>query len=128
MAEREDTLRVYRDGKVIFRSNGAWLHPLFELEDFLLSGDHDRSSLHLEDTVVGKAAAFLIWRLGIPSVKTGILSRLGAEVLETAGIAFKCDELVDRILCQTEQILAAVDDAEQAYEILKARAAGADSA
>jgi hypothetical protein len=35
---QESTLTVLQDGTPIFTSYGKWLHPLFELEDYL--ADH----------------------------------------------------------------------------------------
>ena len=122
MADRPETLRVSQAGQTIFSSNGKWLHPLFDLGDHLGGLDCDPATLCLEDSVVGKAAAFLVWRLGIRTIKAGVLSRRAQAVLESAGIDYRYDELVDRILCQTEDLLAAVTDPEEAHRILRERA------
>ncbi len=116
------TLIVYSKGEVIFSSKGRWLHPLFELEDFLARRDHDPAVLTLEDKIIGKAAALLIARLGIRSVRARLLSRLGQGVLDTRGISYTHELLVDRIDCATESILERVDDPEEAYEIVRLRA------
>jgi hypothetical protein len=121
-AMTEPTLTVLRDGVPIFTSHGKWLHPLFELEDYL--ADHLISPEHLvlQDKIIGKAAALLIHRLGFRTVKVGILSRLGEAVLDHHRIAYTYEQLVDRIHCQTEEILAEVEDFEDAYGLLKVRA------
>jgi len=86
--ENEPTLTVFHDGTPIFTSYGKWLHPLFELEDFLADHPMQLERLLLQDKIIGKAAALLIHRLGIRTVKAGILSILGEEVLQRNGIAY----------------------------------------
>ena len=76
----------------------------------------------LQDKIIGKAAALLIHRLGFRTVKAGVLSRLGEAVLQRHAIAYTYDQLVDRIHCQTEELLATVEDPEEAYRLVKARA------
>jgi hypothetical protein len=77
----------------------------------------------VEDTIVGKAAAMLFCRLGINSIEAGILSRLGEKVLKENKVRYSFGSLVDRISCQTEEILASVDEFDVAYSILAERAA-----
>ena len=123
MSKQKETLRVFKNGEIVFQSNGGWLFPLFDLEEYLNSGEFfDRETLHLDDSVVGKAAAFLIARLGILSVNAGVMSRLGEEVLQSAKIEYQYEELVDRIMCQTEELLAPIEDSNKAYELLRERA------
>ena len=116
------TLIVFRNGTPIFTSHGKWLHPLFELEDYL--ADHAFQPAHciLQDKIIGKAAALLIHRLGFRTVKAGILSRLGEAVLQRHEMAYTYEQLVERIHCQTEELLATVEDPEEAYRLVKARA------
>jgi Domain of unknown function (DUF1893) len=106
--QHEPTLTVFRNGTPIFTSYGKWLHPLFELEIYL--ADHAFQPAHciLQDKIIGKAAALLIHRLGFRTVKAGILSRMGEAVLQCHGIVYTYEQLVERIHCQTEELLAAV--------------------
>ena len=97
-------------------------HPLFELEAYLADHPIEPAQLLLQDKIIGKAAALLIHRLGFRTVKAGILSRLGEAVLQHHGIAYTYEQLVDRIHCQTEELLAMVEDPEEAYQLVKARA------
>ena len=123
MAEvKELTLTVLQDGVPIFTSYGKWLHPLFELEEFLADYPMQPEHLILQDKIIGKAAALLIHRLGFRTVKAGILSKLGEAVLQRYGIAYTSEQLVDRIHCQTEELLADVVDPKEAYGLVKARA------
>src|SRR5215813_8518994 len=122
MAGKETTLTVFRNGTPIFTSYGKWLHPLFELEAYLADHAFEPDELILQDKIIGKAAALLILRLGFRTVKAGILSRLGEAVLQRYRIAYSYEQLVDRIHCQTEELLATMEDSEEAYQLVKARA------
>ena len=86
--------------------------------------DHPISpdGLVLQDKIIGKAAALLIHRLGFRTVKAGILSKPGEAVLQGYGIAYAYEQIVDRIRCQTEELLAEVEESEDAYDLLKVRA------
>ena len=116
-----DSLVVLRDGEAVFRSGGSWLHPLFELEDFLAGCTADPASLTLRDKIVGKAAALLIVRLGFRKVHAGIMSEPGREVFERYGVSTAYDTLVDLIDCATERLLADVNDPEEAHAMILAR-------
>src|SRR2546428_8958820 len=115
-------LTVLQDGTPIFTSHGTWLHPLFELEEYLADHAFQPAQLLLQDKIIGKAAALLILRMGFHTVKAGVLSRLGEAVLQRYGIVYTYEQLVDRIHCQTEELLATVEDPEGAYQLVKARA------
>ena len=106
---------------MLFSSAGRWLHPLFELERFLLTRQVDLSLAEIHDKVVGRGSAFLIVRLGVRKVHAGVLSLLGKDVLDHARVACTWDALVDEIECSTEGILRKVTDAEEAYRILAER-------
>jgi hypothetical protein len=118
----QSSLELFRDSQLVFSSAGKWLHPLFELEDFLAGSGLDPAGLRLRDKVAGKAAALLIVRLGIRHVHAGVLSRLGKRVFETRRVQHSWDQLVERIDCQTEAVLAGIDDPVEAYAWLRKRA------
>jgi zinc transport system ATP-binding protein len=120
--DRGVSLRAYNGEIEVFSSKGSWLHPLFELEEYLGGAQVPPESLRIEDKIVGRAAALLLVRLGIREVAAGVLSDLGREVLELYSVRYSAEETVERIECQTESILAAVEDPEQAYRIVAARA------
>ncbi|MFC1654898.1 DUF1893 domain-containing protein, partial [Myxococcota bacterium] len=115
------SLQVLHDDRTIFSSFGKWLHPLFELEEWLKTQDIDPRDLTLCDNIVGKAAALLIVRLEIRRVKAGVLSSLGEGVLEKHQVSYSCAEKVDKVLCRTEQELFEVEDPQEAYRILSER-------
>ena len=114
----ETTLELTINGEVLFTSGGKWLHPLFELEQFLKTRQIDLRSAEVRDKIVGRGSAFLIVRLGVRKVRAGVLSRLGKDVLDRAGAACSWESLVDQIQCRTEGLLKDTTDPEKAYEIL----------
>jgi zinc transport system ATP-binding protein len=116
------SLELFSDSLRVFSSAGKWLHPLFELEDFLAGSSLARDTLSLRDRIVGKAAALLIARLGIRRVHAKILSELGKEVLEAARVSLSWDQLVPVISCRTESDLAGIQDPQEAYALLRQRA------
>ena len=120
--EQAPTLTVLHEGTPIFTSRGKWLHPLFELEDYLAEHAFQPENLILQDKIIGKAAALLILRMGFQTIKAGVLSRLGEAVLQRHRMAYSYEQLVDRIHCQTEELLATVEDPEEAYRLVKVRA------
>jgi hypothetical protein len=123
MTDRQaPTLTVLHEGTSIFTSYGNWLYPLLELEAYLADHPVQLEQLLLVDKIIGKAAALLIHRLGFRTVKAGILSRLGEAVLQRSGIVYTYEHLVERIHCQTEELLAQVEDPEEAYCLIKGRA------
>ena len=50
-----------------------------------------------------------------------LLSRLGKDVLDRAGVSLTRDTLADEIACKTVGILREVTDPEQAYRVLAER-------
>jgi hypothetical protein len=121
-AKQEPTLTVLHEGTPIFTSYGNWLYPLLELEAYLAEHPIQPQNLILQDKIIGKAAALMIHRLGFRTVKAGVLSRLAAVVLHRYGIAYTYELLVERIHCQTEELLANVEDPEEAYRLVQVRA------
>src|SRR5947199_8771695 len=116
------TLTVLQDGTPIFTSHSKWLHPLFELEAYLAEHAFEPAQLLLQDKIIGKAVALLIHRLKFRTVQAGVLSRLGGAVLQRHGMAYTYEQMVDRIYCQTEELLATVEEPEEAYQLVKVRA------
>ena len=119
----EITLEVLHAGTVVFSSSGKWLHPLFELQEYLDRSDYAVEEITVRDKIVGRAAALLMARLGIRHVEAGILSEVAESVFARYGITYSYDTLAPRILCKTEELLEDVDDLEEAYQLLAARAA-----
>ncbi len=116
------SLLVLIEDQIIFQSNGKWLYPLFDLEDYHKTHPFDMGRASVVDKVVGKAAALLLLRLGVGHVHGEIMSDLAIEVFEKAGIPYSYTQRVPRIDCQTEEILITINDPETAYQVLCQRA------
>jgi hypothetical protein len=113
------TLEVYSGDELIFFSDGKWLHPLFELEIFLMQQNYDPASLILEDKIVGRAAALLQLHLGIKSVRAILMSKLAKDVFDHFQIKYEYEKLVERIQCRTEELLKNEFDPNKAYLLVK---------
>ena len=116
------TLEVYFKNKLVFFSDKHWLHPLFELENYIYKSDYKVADLIVHDKIIGKAAALLLIHLGIGHVKGELMSELGKEVLDRYGVTNEYNNLVDRIICATEDLLKDEFDHVNAYNILRKRA------
>lgn len=116
------SLRLFSGDEVLFSSTGKWLHPLFELEEFMAASGLEAASLRLEDKIVGKAAAMLMVRMGFRTVHGSTMSRLAKEFFDRRGVRSTFDLMVERIDCRTEALLAEEDDVDHAYALLAARA------
>jgi hypothetical protein len=123
--ELQHSLEVYADDALIFFSDRSWVHPLLDLELFLLENGRPVGELIACDKVVGKAAAMIMVHLGIDRVRAMMMSELARDFLDGQGISFEHDRLVPRIMCRTEEILADVEDPAEAHSIIKRRAEGA---
>ncbi len=112
------SLQLHRFDEVIFTSSGKWLHPLFELEDYLKDNDLDTSDLIIHDHISGKAGAILIARLGFRKCFIDIVSIPALEIFKCFNI--KCDykSCVDKIGCATEDIVFYETDIEKVYRML----------
>ena len=116
------SLQVVVDEQVVFESDGRWLYPLFDLENYLQNNPIPMGSALVRDKVIGKAAALLLIRIGTGQVHGELMSELAVQVLTHFNIPHTHDRLVSRIDCQTETLLLDVDDPDQAYRILCQRA------
>ena len=119
-----NSLELYRDNsdEPIFTSSSHWLHPLFEVEEFLNQNPFERSALSLHDTVSGFAAAALTLRLGIKRVNADLMSKGALKLYEKYGATYHYEHLIDKIQCATESLLNDSMTLEECYLILKKRA------
>ena len=109
----EHSLIVRYQNQIIFTSDSHWLHPLFELDDFLSKQEIPVTDLFLQDKVAGKAAACMIVRLGIKKCHIELISERAVPVFEKAGVEYTYNMPVEQIDCRTEYLIAddmAVDD------------------
>ena len=112
------SLEVFFNDELIFCSDGKWLHPLFELENFLRQQNYPASRLIIKDKIIGRAAALFHVKLGLKIIKAGMMSELGKEIFDHFQIEYEYENLVTRIECRTEEILKNEFDPEHAYFII----------
>jgi zinc transport system ATP-binding protein len=118
----EKSLIITENGRELFTSNSKWLYPLFELEDFLAKHEWLPETLFLTDKIAGKAAAFLIVRLGFKNVHIQLISEGAVAVFSRFGISFTYDQLVPRIQCKTEEIVHGDETVDSIWQLLRRRA------
>lgn len=118
----EQSLIITLGSNEIFSSHSKWLYPLFELEDFFKSNSFNVDDLLLTDKIAGKAAAFLIVRLGFKKVHIHIISEGAITVFQKYGINLSYDQLVPRIQCKTEVLVNKDDDVDYVWQMLRRRA------
>ncbi len=122
------SLEVLDQGRVVFTSTGKWLHPLLDLERFLTQERLDASGLIAHDTIVGRAAAALMVRMGFRTVKSRMMSTCAVTLFERYGVAFCHDVLVEKIACRTEELITAGMDLEAIHGMILERAQAAKKA
>jgi zinc transport system ATP-binding protein len=106
----------------LFTSDSHWLHPLFELHDFLQEKQIPAAALFLRDKIAGKAAACMIVRLGITKCHIEVISRRALPVFEKSGVEYSYDKLVEQIDCRTEYLIGDDMSVEDAWLFLRRRA------
>ncbi len=115
-------LEVYQLDTVIFSSDGAWLHPLFELMDYIEREQIPPETLTVHDKLIGRGAAVLLASMGIPACHGRVMSRRALPVLKRYGISYSYDTLVDSLQCMTESVLTDDMPLQAALEELQRRA------
>jgi len=115
------SLKVFHNNEAVYENSGKWLHPLFELEDFLSDSDLNPAEMKLHDKIAGKAAATLISKMGFRQCHIDLISRLGLVVFEEAGVSCTYNELVERILCKTEDLIDSEMSQNEIYAMLRQR-------
>jgi ABC-type Mn2+/Zn2+ transport system ATPase subunit len=118
----EKSLIITLQGTEIFSSSSKWLYPLFEFEDFLTAKRYNPEELLLTDKIAGKAAAFLIVRLGIKKAHIHLISEGALSVFNRFGIQITYDQMVPRIVCKTEEIVKDSDNVDTVWQMLRRRA------
>ncbi|MGN1417698.1 MAG: DUF1893 domain-containing protein [Acutalibacteraceae bacterium] len=94
----------------------------------LIEDDENLKDCAAADKVVGRAAALLMQKVGLRSVYAAVLSEPAEEILKNAGIYYEYERLVPRIqnrkgdgLCPMESAVIDINDADEAYTILRSK-------
>lgn len=119
--EEGDSLELFDESGLIFRSGGKWLHPLFEAESFL-KGHEVKGMLSVHDSIAGCAAAFLGVRLGVRHVNIDMISDAAIEVYKRHGVEVHYTKRVERIKCVTETMISPDMAVDEAYKALRRKA------
>lgn len=117
------SLQAFLRGALIFESRGKWLHPLFDLEPVLPPAA--AGEVQLLDRRTGRAAAFLVARMGIKTLHTETLSRRAVPILDRFGITCTARVTVERLGCATEDLLMGIQGLDEAFAVLTERRARA---
>jgi hypothetical protein len=119
----DDTLRVYRDERLVFSSKKDRLLPLMEYLDNYVPGQ----PVTIFDKIMGNAAALLAVKLNCREVYSPLGSELAVRTLGQYGITYHLSEIVPYIqrpdgkgMCPMEK-LSINKDPEEFYREMKAR-------
>ena len=123
IAERQLTLSVVKEGRVIFESKTHGVSGFMEaIEEF--RGRLDGASV--ADRVVGKAIALLCVYAKARAVYAATISNAAKALLEESSVYLEWDSLVENILsadklktCPFEQLVDRITDPADAYRKLK---------
>ena len=117
-----DTLRVYKDGRLLFSSSKDRLLPLLEYFDRAVPL---YQQVVIFDKVMGNAAALLSVKAGCQEIYSPLGSQLAIKTLDKYGIKYHITEIVPYIqkanreeMCPMEQ-LSIDKEPEEFYEALR---------
>lgn len=118
----DDTLRIYRGGKLVFSSKKDRLLPLM---DYLAARKAAPDNLIIYDKIMGNAAALLAVVVKAAGVFSPLGSELAIRTLDRYGVKYNLTEVVPFILrddgqglCPMEQ-LSIGKSPDEFYQIMK---------
>lgn len=119
----QNSLILYnKKGELLLRSSGKWLHPLFEVEDFLRTRNIEAKNLILHDKIAGHAAAALIIRMGFETCIINLISQPALDLFEKYNMDCTYTHLVKKIDCRTEDLITSSMDLDSIYKMIRRRA------
>jgi len=117
-----DTLRVYRDNKLLFASGKDGLLPILEYIDRFVTCEKD---VTIFDRITGNAAALLLKKVFCQDIYSPLGSELAARTLSNYGIRYQFTEIVPYIqnctredMCPMEE-LSRGKSPEEFYEAVR---------
>ena len=120
--DSDDTLRIYRNGQLVFSSNKDRVEPLL---DYIDSNRPGEGAEVFFDKIMGNAAALLAVKAGAEEVFSPLGSKLGIDTLEKHKIKYHLSRVVPFIqkpesedMCFMEQ-LSQGKDPEEFYIAIK---------
>ena len=122
------SLLIYIDGEVVYSDPGRGIGPLLNALETI-----GKEKLHgslVVDKIIGRAAAFLIAYMEAAEAHAITLSATAKDVLQKYGLKYQFKHEVPVVrgrdgapLCPFERLVQDVNDAEEAYEKIKAKMA-----
>ena len=91
----DDTLRIYREGRLVFSSKKERLLPLM---DYIKEQGAGQKPVTIFDKVSGNAAALLSVKAGCTEVFSPLGSELGVKTLKQHNIEYHLDKVVPYIM------------------------------
>jgi len=129
LAKEDLCLLIIKGSALLFRSSKRGIKPLLEALESILS-KRLRGAV-VADAVVGKASALLMAYADVAFVAGKIMSKAGADVLQTREIDYYAQKIVPAILgrntnqqCPFEQAVSHVTDPREALKVLSELARG----
>jgi hypothetical protein len=123
----DDTLRIFRGGKLVFSSQKDRLLPLM---DYIAMHETGQGPLLIYDKVIGNAAALLSVVAKADEVFSPLGSELAVKTLEKHGVKYRLEKLVPFIMrdngkgmCPMERLSIGKEPGEF-YQIMKTRIKG----
>jgi hypothetical protein len=128
LEEKGLSLLVYRDGEFVYSGSGRGVGPLLNALETI--GKEKLQGSLVVDKIIGRAAAFLIVYMEAAEAHAVTLSATGKDVLQKYGLKYQFRHEVPVVrgrdgapLCPFERLVQDVNNAEEAYEKIKAKMA-----
>ncbi|ACH93372.1 MULTISPECIES: DUF1893 domain-containing protein [Borrelia] len=112
------TLRLFKEHRILYSNMERGLKPLLEVDNFINKYIQNKEGLEIYDKIVGKAAAVIIYNIGLQNVQAGVISQPAKDFLESRGIRVSFKKLVERINDKTENLIESLENPEEVYKYL----------
>ncbi|UPA17915.1 DUF1893 domain-containing protein [Borrelia sp. MN22-0132] len=112
------TLKLFKEHRILYSNMERGLKPLLEVDNFINKYIQNKEGLEIYDKVVGKAAAVIIYNIGLQNVQAGVISQPAKDFLESRGIRVGFKRLVEKINDKTENLIESLENPEEVYKYL----------
>ncbi|AGT27404.1 DUF1893 domain-containing protein [Borrelia miyamotoi] len=111
-------LRLLKEHRILYSNMERGLKPLLEVDNFINKYIQNKEGLEIYDKVVGKAAAVIIYNIGLQNVHASVISQSAKDFLESKGIKVSFKRLVEKINDKTENLIESLENPEEVYKYL----------
>lgn len=112
------TLRLFKEHRILYSNMERGLKPLLEVDNFINKYIQNKEGLEIYDKVVGKAAAVIIYNIGLQNVQAGVISQPAKDFLESRGIRVSFKRLVEKINDKTENLIESLENPGEVYKYM----------